>query len=171
VPPPCSPLNILTGTVIGQCTPHHRHQEWLKFLKTIDREVPKGLAIQPDSRQLRHPQTPRRQQVAGQSSSVSPALHPDILILVESGRTLVPRADRQSVAARGISFRSRPGCLDPGIHRLTQPQPRSAGDFGKDGLCGSCPYVGSHRPRKSQINPGHITSMRMRPRPRKWWRR
>jgi transposase len=87
-------LNILTGTVIGQCMPHHRHQEWLKFLKTIDREVPKGLAIQPDPRQLRHPQTPRRQQVAGQSSSVSPALHPDILILVESGGTLVPRADR-----------------------------------------------------------------------------
>jgi hypothetical protein len=116
-------LNILTGTVIGQCMPHHRHQECLKFLKTIDREVPKGLAIQPDPRQLRHPQTPRRQQVPGQSSSVSPALHPDILILVESGGTLVPRADRQSVAARGISFRSRPGCLDPGIHRLRQRQP------------------------------------------------
>ena len=25
--------------------PRHRHQEWLKFLKTIDREVPKDLAI------------------------------------------------------------------------------------------------------------------------------
>jgi len=38
-------LNVLTGTVIGQCMPRHRHQEWLKFLKTIDREVPKDLAI------------------------------------------------------------------------------------------------------------------------------
>ena len=38
-------LNVLTGMVIGQCMPHHRHQEWLKFLKTIDREVPEDLAI------------------------------------------------------------------------------------------------------------------------------
>ena len=38
-------LDVLTGMVIGQCMPRHRHQEWLKFLKTIDREVPKDLAI------------------------------------------------------------------------------------------------------------------------------
>ena len=38
-------LNVLTGMVIGQCMPRHRHQEWLKFLKTIDREVPKDLQI------------------------------------------------------------------------------------------------------------------------------
>ena len=38
-------LDVLTGTVIGQCMPRHRHQEWLKFLRTIDREVPKDLAI------------------------------------------------------------------------------------------------------------------------------
>ena len=38
-------LDVLTGMVIGQCMPRHRHQEWVKFLKTIDREVPKDLAI------------------------------------------------------------------------------------------------------------------------------
>ena len=38
-------LNVLTGTVIGQCMPRHRHQEWLKFLKTIDREEPQSLEI------------------------------------------------------------------------------------------------------------------------------
>jgi hypothetical protein len=38
-------LDVLTGTVIGQCMPHHRHQEWLKFLKTIDCEVPEDLPI------------------------------------------------------------------------------------------------------------------------------
>ena len=38
-------LNVLTGMVIGQCLPRHRHQEFLKFLRTIDREVPKGLQI------------------------------------------------------------------------------------------------------------------------------
>jgi hypothetical protein len=26
--------------VIGQCLPRHRHQEFLKFLRTLDRELP-----------------------------------------------------------------------------------------------------------------------------------
>lgn len=34
-------LNTLDGTVIGTCMPRHRHQEWLKFLKLIDKETPK----------------------------------------------------------------------------------------------------------------------------------
>ena len=38
-------LNVLTGVVIGQCLPRHRHEEFLKFLRRIDREVPKGLAV------------------------------------------------------------------------------------------------------------------------------
>ena len=38
-------LNVLTGVVIGQCLPRHRHGELLKFLRLVDREVPKGLQI------------------------------------------------------------------------------------------------------------------------------
>ena len=38
-------LNVLTGIIIGQCLPKHRNQEFLKFLKTIDKQVPKGLEI------------------------------------------------------------------------------------------------------------------------------
>ena len=38
-------LDVLTGAVIGQCLPRHRHTEFLKFLKTIDREVPEGLQV------------------------------------------------------------------------------------------------------------------------------
>jgi len=37
-------LDVLSGAVIGQCLPRHRHGEFLKFLRTIDREVPKELA-------------------------------------------------------------------------------------------------------------------------------
>lgn len=35
-------LNILDGSVIGQCQKRHRHTEWLGFLRQIDRETPKG---------------------------------------------------------------------------------------------------------------------------------
>jgi transposase len=35
-------LNVLDGTVIGTCYPRHRHEEFLKFLRKIDRESPGG---------------------------------------------------------------------------------------------------------------------------------
>ena len=38
-------LDVLTGQVIGQCLPRHRHEEFLTFLKTIDAQVPRGLQI------------------------------------------------------------------------------------------------------------------------------
>jgi transposase len=38
-------LDVLTGKVIGSCHPKHRHQEFIKFMKTVDRETPKGLDI------------------------------------------------------------------------------------------------------------------------------
>jgi len=38
-------LNVLDGQVIAQCQQRHRHTEWLKFLKQIDRETPKDKAL------------------------------------------------------------------------------------------------------------------------------
>ena len=35
-------LNTLDGTVMATCMDRHRHQEWLKFLRLIDRQTPKG---------------------------------------------------------------------------------------------------------------------------------
>src|SRR5881296_1085745 len=38
-------LNTLDGTVISMCEPRHRHEEWLKFLRLIDRKTPKHLSL------------------------------------------------------------------------------------------------------------------------------
>ncbi len=38
-------LDVVTGTVLGQCLPKHRHEEFLVFLRTIDRNVPKALQV------------------------------------------------------------------------------------------------------------------------------
>jgi transposase len=38
-------LDVLTGQVTGSCMPRHRHQEFLKFLAVIDRQVPPGLDV------------------------------------------------------------------------------------------------------------------------------
>jgi transposase len=38
-------LDVLKGEVIGRCMPRHRHQEFLRFLKVIDRRTPRHLDI------------------------------------------------------------------------------------------------------------------------------
>jgi transposase len=38
-------LSMLDGSVIGQCFGRHRHQEFLKFLRKLDRDLPTGLTL------------------------------------------------------------------------------------------------------------------------------
>jgi transposase len=38
-------LNILEGTVIGRCMARHRHQEFLRFLNTVEAAVPPGKLV------------------------------------------------------------------------------------------------------------------------------
>lgn len=38
-------LDVATGEVIGECYGRHRHQEFLKFLKVIEKQVPEGLEV------------------------------------------------------------------------------------------------------------------------------
>jgi transposase len=38
-------MSTLDGKVIGECMPRHRHQEWLRFLKLINRKTPKTLDL------------------------------------------------------------------------------------------------------------------------------
>ena len=38
-------LNVLDGTVIGRNMARHRHQEFIRFLNTVEREVPAGKTI------------------------------------------------------------------------------------------------------------------------------
>ena len=38
-------LNVLDGQVIGQCQQRHTHVEWLRFLRQIDRQTPRGKTL------------------------------------------------------------------------------------------------------------------------------
>jgi transposase len=38
-------LSLLTGLLIGTCMPRHRHQEFLKFLRLLDRQTPPDLDL------------------------------------------------------------------------------------------------------------------------------
>lgn len=38
-------LSMLDGKIIGNCMPHHRHQEFIRFLKKIDAETPSPMQL------------------------------------------------------------------------------------------------------------------------------
>ena len=38
-------LDVLKGEVIGQCLARHRHQEFLKFLRQVDKQTPSHLQL------------------------------------------------------------------------------------------------------------------------------
>ena len=38
-------LNVASGRILRDCMPRHRHQEFLRFLRRVERSVPQGLAI------------------------------------------------------------------------------------------------------------------------------
>jgi transposase len=40
-----APLDVLSGVVIGQCLPRHTNNEFVHFLRKVDKEVPKGAAV------------------------------------------------------------------------------------------------------------------------------
>ncbi len=41
----CAALDVKSGQVIGECLPRHRAKEFLRFLRCIDRSVPKSRAV------------------------------------------------------------------------------------------------------------------------------
>ena len=78
-------LDIATGEVFGQCRKRHRHEEFLSFLRLIDREVPAELDIHLATGQLRDAQARQDQAVAGGATTLPPALHAHLGVLVEPG--------------------------------------------------------------------------------------
>ncbi len=86
-------LNVLDGKVIGQCEPRHRHQEFLKFLRRLDREFP-GAALALGDGQLRHAQRSASESVAEEASAFRVPFHSDQFELGEYGGAVVWRIER-----------------------------------------------------------------------------
>ena len=61
-------LNILDGAVIGRCMQKHRHQEFIRFLNAIERDVPAGKLIHAVLDNYATPQAPKGQGLAGATS-------------------------------------------------------------------------------------------------------
>ena len=118
-------LDVLTGSVIGQCLPRHRHIEFLKFLRTIDREVPKGLQIHLI---LDNYATHKHPNVKAWLAK-HPRFHLHFTPTSSSWLNMVERffgtAHRQGDPPRRLPQRPGPDRRDRGLPRRAQRQPHS----------------------------------------------
>jgi hypothetical protein len=115
-------LDVLTGTVIGQWLARHRRTEFIKFVRTIDREAPDGpqihLILDNDSTD-KHAEVDRWLKRHSRFH-----LHfTPTSVVAQSGPALVSRPDRQESAPRGVRQRARSDRQHRGIPQ--RPQRRS----------------------------------------------
>ena len=81
----CSPPSTSSSKITGRCMQRHRHQEFIRFLNAVEREVPADKAVH-GARQRRHPQTPQGDGLAQAASTLHLPLHSDLLLLGQCGR-------------------------------------------------------------------------------------
>lgn len=74
-------FDIATGEVLAQCKNRHRHQEFLQFLKHIDKNVPKDLDIHLVVDNYGTHKHAKVKRWLGRQAKVSHTLHADIRIL------------------------------------------------------------------------------------------
>ena len=117
-------FDIDDGTVISALHRRHRAIEFRKFLATIDAAGPRPPRHPPGLRQLRHPQSAHREELAGPPSAFPHALHPNLFQLDQPSRTLVRRTHPPTHRTRRPPQRAGPRTRHPLLgHRLErQPQ-------------------------------------------------
>jgi putative transposase len=114
-------LDALDGSVITQCKPRHRHQEFRAFLKSPRPQCSARARGPSDRRQLRHPQASAGQSLAGAAAALPHPLHPELRQLAQPGRALV-RTDHPAVPpARFVQERARVGAQDRSLRRSPPP--------------------------------------------------
>jgi len=110
-------LDTLDGRVISMCDDRHRHQEWLRFLRIIDKLTPKDKQVHLIVGQLRHPQTSACHALAATSPTLPRALYAHQLLVAQHGRALFPRSHRETVAPRRLPQRRGTPRIDWRVHR------------------------------------------------------
>lgn len=98
-------LNILDGTIISRNMQRHRHQEFIRFLNTVEAQVPGGKGDPRRRRQLCDPQASKGAPMAVAASPLDLPLHPDLGILAQRGRGLLRQAHAPAPQTRRVPIR------------------------------------------------------------------
>jgi transposase len=92
-------LDVKAGTVIGQCMPRHRAQEFRRFLDTVEKNVPRDL----DIHVVMDNASSHKTKLIRDWFARRPRwhmLHADLRLLAEPGRALLRPAHRRPDQAR-----------------------------------------------------------------------
>ena len=95
-------LNILDGTIIGRNMQRHHHQEFIRFLNTIEQQVPVGKVIHAIVDNYATHTHPKVRQWLARHPPLDVLLHPDISVLTKRGRRLLRQAHAQAPQARRV---------------------------------------------------------------------
>ena len=112
-------LNVLDGSVIGQCMARHRHQEFIRFLNRVEAAVPAGKLIHAILDNYAAHKHPKVRAWLTRHPRWTFHFTPTSCVLAERRRDLLRHADPPPPAARRLPLASRP----PGRH---QPLPHRA---------------------------------------------
>src|SRR5262249_51128640 len=118
-------LNILDGTVIGHNMKRHRHQEFIRFLNTIEAQVPKRKAIHAIVDNYATHKHPKVRQWLAPTSALDLPLHTDLGVLAQCRRELLRQAHASTSPARRLPVpRRTEGCHQP-LRRRDKRQPQT----------------------------------------------
>ena len=95
-------LNVLEGKVIGRCMQRHRHQEFIRFLNAIEREVPAGKLIHVILDNYAAHNHPKVIEWLGRHPPDHVPFHPDLGVVGQRGRGLLRQVDQAAAPARRV---------------------------------------------------------------------
>ena len=106
-------LNVLDGTVIGRNMQRHRHQEFIRFLNTVEAQVPVGKGDPRHRRQLRHPQASEGARLARRHPRWTFHFTPTSASWLNAVEGFFAKLTRRRLQTRRLLLRRRP----PGRHQ------------------------------------------------------
>ena len=116
-------LDVAAGRVIGRCMQRHRHQEFIRFLNTIEREVPAGKLIHVILDNYAAHKHPKVIEWLGRHPRVTFHFTPTSASWLNAVEGLLRQANQAAPQARRLPFtRIAPGSHQP-ICRSCQRKP------------------------------------------------
>ena len=85
-------LDILEGKVIGRCMQRHRHQEFIRFLDAVERQMLANKAVHVVLDNYAYTQAPRGARLACAPSARHLPLHANVVFLGQRGRRVCQSA-------------------------------------------------------------------------------